>query len=106
MIHRGLGPYAFVANASRTFSYLAPTLLFLCMAAGHSLFPQAISGSIGETVTDTTGDVIPGATVTVTDVNKPTENPSRRNGYQCQRIQPWEFHRVPFDRFSSMNKTR
>ena len=75
MIHRGLGPYAFVANPSRTFSYLAPTLLFLCMAAGHSLFAQAISGSIGETVTDTTGDVIPGATVTVTDVNKPTENP-------------------------------
>ncbi len=63
----------------RFFSYSAASLL-LSLVAGHSLFAQAIYGSLTGTITDTTGAVIPNATVTVTDVNKGTIRTVTSNG--------------------------
>jgi hypothetical protein len=59
--------------------------------ASHSLFAQAIYGSLAGTITDTTGAVIPDATVTVTDANKGTTQAVTSNGagnYIVDRLIP------------------
>ena len=63
----------------RFFSYPAASLP-LSLVASHSLFAQAIYGSLAGTITDTTGAVIPNATVTITDVNKGTRGTVTSNG--------------------------
>ncbi|HYY72031.1 MAG TPA: TonB-dependent receptor [Candidatus Bathyarchaeia archaeon] len=50
----------------RTFAILAVALLFL--ASGGAVWSQTVQGVITGTVTDPTGAVVPGATVTITNV--------------------------------------
>src|SRR5271154_5409897 len=50
------------------------------LALSHAAFGQAVYGSIFGTVTDTTGAVVPGATVTVTDESKGTSVNVQSNG--------------------------
>lgn len=51
----------------------------LCLALPRSAHAQAIYGSINGTVLDPSGAAVPGATVTVTDVNKDTEKVVKTN---------------------------
>ncbi len=53
------------------------TLCLLCPAGAHA---QVVYGQIDGTVLDSTGAAVPGATVTVTDVNKGTESVVKTNG--------------------------
>jgi len=48
-------------------------LLAACLAGGRSALAQAVYGSLYGTVTDSTGAIVPNATVTVTDVAKGTQ---------------------------------
>jgi|GEM_PF-131763 len=52
--------------------YLGLACVVLLLAAAPASFAQAIFGSIFGTVADSTGAVIPGATITVTDTSKGT----------------------------------
>jgi hypothetical protein len=52
--------------------YLGLACAVILLAAAPASFAQAIFGSIFGTVADSTGAVIPGATITVTDVSKGT----------------------------------
>jgi Carboxypeptidase regulatory-like domain len=79
-------------SVSRRFSsYAAVASLLLSLVSSRTLFAQAIYGSIEGTITDTTGAVIPNATVTVTDVNKGTTSTATSNGagnYVVDRLIP------------------
>lgn len=55
------------------FCWRAWTLSGLLLTGGHLAYGQALFGTLYGTVTDTTGAAIPGATVTVTDVQKGTQ---------------------------------
>lgn len=55
-------------------------LVVCLLALAPSAFCQAVFGSIYGTVTDTTGAVVPNATITVTDVSKGTSSTTQSNG--------------------------
>ncbi len=70
---------------------IAVLLIMLLAAGGIRLSAQAVSGSIVGTVTDSTGAVVPNATVVVTDVGKGTSQTVQSNAsgnYTVSRLIP------------------
>src|SRR5580700_6974549 len=66
-------------------------LVLIFIAASQSSKAQAVFGSIVGTVTDPTGAIIPGATVTVTDVSKgisQTVTVNASGNYEATRLVP------------------
>jgi hypothetical protein len=55
-------------RAIEKFSLFAMSLI-LCFALATASFGQAVYGSIFGTVTDTSGGIVPGATLTITNIN-------------------------------------
>jgi hypothetical protein len=66
-----------VSTRIKLFSAIFLAILFTATTAGHA---QAVYGSIFGTVTDSTGAVVPNATVVVTDVAKGTTSQVTANG--------------------------
>ncbi len=66
-----------LARMLRTHAIVGGALL---LAGNVSLYAQAIYGAMYGTVTDSSGAVVPGATVTVTDVQKGTVTTATTNG--------------------------
>jgi Carboxypeptidase regulatory-like domain/TonB dependent receptor len=56
-----------------------PLLAICLLVSGQRLLAQAVYGSIFGTVTDTTGAVVPGATITITDAAKGTSVTAKSN---------------------------
>lgn len=68
------------ATTQLLWSGLLTLFLSLVLATAPTLHSQAIYGSINGTVTDSSGAVVPGATITVTDIDKGTEKVETTNG--------------------------
>ena len=68
------------ATTQLLWSGLLTLFLSLFLAAAPTLHSQAIYGSINGTVTDSSGAVVSGATITVTDIDKGTEKIETTNG--------------------------
>jgi hypothetical protein len=93
-VHTPARAVPFVMRASCKFSRTSLTLLLLLpilLVTPQSLKAQAVYGSIVGTVSDPTGAVIPGATITVTDVSKGISQTVTVNGsgnYEVTRLVP------------------
>src|SRR5580698_1372229 len=84
------------AGFTRSASYgrLLPVLAALLLWSFAGALPasaQAVYGSIFGTVTDNTGAVVPGATVTIVDVSKSTSVTVQTNGSGSYTVQ----HLIP-----------
>ncbi len=93
--HQSTGPSlpAFASRPDRFCNHAAPLVLaaFLVLAAHPVAFAQGVFGSIIGTVTDTSGAVVPNATIVVTDVSKGTSQTVQSNAsgnYSVSRLIP------------------
>jgi len=85
-------PFFPVPQILKPVSLLALVFLFICgLGIPPRAAAQAVYGSIFGTITDNTGAVIPGATVTVTDISKGTSVTAQTNATGDYRVE----HLIP-----------